>query len=969
MDSNATFATEAGAKKPSFAEKFVGLFDKRTSPFSSGEILRLERMVLTRSTGEIDPNLTSDEHSFRNTAQEFKATALCLSGGGIRSASFALGVTQALAAKRLLTSFDYLSTVSGGGYLGGFLQRWLLGDVRDGRNEIGLQEVLAKSVEGNTLPEIDRLRDGSNFITPQLGLFSSDSWVVVATSLRNVFVNWLLFAPLFMILAALPVALYWTLMAASQAEAQIALVIHFLALAWAMATVGVGLPTYRRGGFLTPREITGNIVVPVFVAAIATLVMAAGPPLADPPFAADPEIWKMWPSAVSATIAPLAGLLGTVVFCMRSRAIAGGRVLADLLLWSFCGILAALTYFLVSTYLVGTDDRIVWNNEGGTVGAEYLIIGGPALFVAAILLAGWIFSLFRGVLRRSPNLKSDFDREWLVRLSALLLKPTLAWAALATVALIIVYYDPETGTFSTSDTEGSLLSFDKGAALISSGFASGLIGAFAGKSGSTWIGYVRKFLSLELVAMTATVLFCILALTVGGLVVNDLIGRGHDLVTTSPFAGWFEPHWYMALACLGLIVALAAFVAVFGRVVDVNRFSLNGFYRNRLARAFLGAARCGPLLPGDANIDVRRADPFTGFDPEDNVRLHTLWPSFRSKDRRPALFPVINVALNAVATKRLAWQERKALPFVLTPLVCGSGWLGPAGAYVISNRYGGQERDQALEGNGVTLAAAMAISGAAASPNMGYHSSPSTAFLMTLFNVRLGAWLPNPALWKPGSDDNPVEKQRNAAGLLLRELVGRTEDSKPDVYLSDGGHFENLGLYEMIRRRCAYIVVVDTGCDPGFGFEDLGNALRKISIDFNVDITFSDFNVRAKGETGRPRFAHAVGTIDYPEGWQGKLLYLKPTLTDDLPLDVRAYSTAHGSFPHETTADQWYTESQFESYRRLGQHLVETIGATTYESFSEGPDRLSSFILAAEAALSPTRAHGGTVGPPCPDRA
>ena len=132
----------------------------------------------------------------------------------------------------------------------------------------------------------------------------------------------------------------------------------------------------------------------------------------------------------------------------------------------------------------------------------------------------------------------------------------------------------------------------------------------------------------------------------------------------------------------------------------------------------------------------------------------------------------------------------------------------------------------------------MAISGAAASPNMGYHSSTTLAFLMTLLNVRLGAWFGNPG--KAGARHWPTtygcSSPRQAIRPLVDEALGLTDDTHPYVYLSDGGHFENLGLYEMVRRRCKRIVVCDAGQDEGCAFDDLGNAVRKIYVDLGVRI-------------------------------------------------------------------------------------------------------------------------------------
>ena len=162
----------------------------------------------------------------------------------------------------------------------------------------------------------------------------------------------------------------------------------------------------------------------------------------------------------------------------------------------------------------------------------------------------------------------------------------------------------------------------------------------------------------------------------------------------------------------------------------------------------------------------------------------------------------------------------------MSALHCGSSDL----KYRSSGEYGGK--------GGISLGTALALSGAAASPNMGYHSSPLLGFIMTLFNARLGAWLGNPGL--ENSDTWRHEGPHSAIDSLVREAAGLTNDTSPYIYLSDGGHFENLGVYEMIKRGCRYIVVLDAASDPNFIYHDLGNALRKIRIDTKIPIDFDE---------------------------------------------------------------------------------------------------------------------------------
>ena len=166
---------------------------------------------------------------------------------------------------------------------------------------------------------------------------------------------------------------------------------------------------------------------------------------------------------------------------------------------------------------------------------------------------------------------------------------------------------------------------------------------------------------------------------------------------------------------------------------------------------------------------------------------------------------------------------------------------------------------------------------------------------------------------------------------LLAELFGSTDDRSRYVYLSDGGHFENLALYELIRRRCRLIVASDAGSDPETRFEDLGNAVRKAYTDFGVEIEIDPTPIKKDPETGLSRSHCAVGTIRYDKldgGPPGLLIYLKTSRTGDEPVDVRSYAAENEEFPHQSTADQWFSESQFESYRKLGEHVaVTTLGA------------------------------------------
>ena len=211
------------------------------------------------------------------------------------------------------------------------------------------------------------------------------------------------------------------------------------------------------------------------------------------------------------------------------------------------------------------------------------------------------------------------------------------------------------------------------------------------------------------------------------------------------------------------------------------------------------------------------------------------------------LLPIINTTLNLVHGENLAWQQRKAESFSMTPLYCGN-WLE---GYRRSTEYGRRE--------GITVGTAITISGAAANPNMGYSSSPVLAFLMSIFNVRLGAWLGNTNARGNKTYLRPGPKL--ALKPLFAEVFGLTNSSRRYVNLSDGGHFDNLGLYEVVLRRCRHVLVSDAGNDGSFAFEDLGNAIRKIRIDFGIPIEFKTQDRNPSQRTRELRQAEQAGPV------------------------------------------------------------------------------------------------------------
>jgi hypothetical protein len=368
-------------------------------------------------------------------------------------------------------------------------------------------------------------------------------------------------------------------------------------------------------------------------------------------------------------------------------------------------------------------------------------------------------------------------------------------------------------------------------------------------------------------------------------------------------------------------------------------------------------------------VPARRPNPITGFDPSDDFPLNDLaivrgWGDDLVVDYRGP-YHLVNTSMNLVAGGDLAWQERMAESFVLSPLYCGSKTTGfrktvvrrvdlEDGELDLRERDSGDAELPGFGGN-IRLGTAISVSGAAASPNAGYHSSPLVTILLTVFNARLGLWLGNPSRpsWRKSGPGFAI--------YLIDELFGRTTSKGKYVYLSDGGHFENLGVYELVRRRCRHIVVCDAGADPQSSFWDLGSLVRKCREDFGVRIEIDISPLLKEDGATHAKWHCAVGSIHYEDvdTWAspGTLFYIKPSLTGDEPSDVRNYVSEHRDFPHESTADQFFGESQFESYRVLGEHIAAEVFLDAVEEAGTSADADAIFSELRRRWFPPPAGH------------
>jgi len=843
------------------------------------------------------------------------SAALCLSGGGIRSAAFALGVIQALASHprsasgarvrcsddSLLGKFHYLSTVSGGGYIGGWLSA---GVARTGFGSLWPKLLDVRARPEEEPGEIAWLRRYSNYLTPKLGIGSADAWTVVAIFIRNLVLNWLVLLPVLcgalLLLKLVAVGVAWLgKYPPDDCTPGVPLVLAAIGLVLLVAAVHFATrrrPSRTRQGATQPEFLIGDLLPAGLSGLMFTLALAV--PCAH--HYALPLPLFSWSGGSLVSFGVAAGVaaygLGWLLALPRSRGRANFGL--DFLAWTAAGaVYGALLGLGVYVH------RLIYGAgfwEFDTSEVALLVFGVPwALTIQ--LVAETIF-----VALSSWEVESDADREWFGRAAGWFVVSALGWTIVMFLSLVAAQAIVHLYAQISDNIYAKL-------ATALPGLLSAVATAVLGKSSlSPARGPAKNWTGLMMdigLAIAAPVFAASLVILASALLDAALLGQPL-LETTSihgPPAAGSLPPWPDAATLLLEGLAVAATVGVIAsKFVNINQFSLHALYRNRLIRAFLGAAH-----------PHRRPDPFTGFDEADNLSVYQLW----SPGGGWQPFHLVNMTLNIVSTTNLAWQERKAESFTVSPLHAGSGCR----AFRLSRDYGRRDR-------GISLGTALAISGAAVSPNMGYHSSPAVTLLLALLNVRLGWWLGNPG--PEGEKTYRDQGPKTAVAPLLEEAFGLTTDKKPYVYLSDGGHFENLGLYEMVRRRCRFIVVSDAGCDPDFAFADLGNAVRKIKLDLGVAIRFRGLTAlvkRQNGGAGARTPYHAIGEIDYPDAdgtegvRKGLILYIKPAYHGSENIDIRSYAAANPDFPHQSTTDQWFSESQFESYRALGFEITDKV--------------------------------------------
>jgi hypothetical protein len=902
-------------------------------------------------------------------------TGLALSGGGIRSATYSLGVMQSLHKHGLLKGIDYLSTVSGGGFAGGWLTAWLcrhqqafppderLATERDGASagasrDHGLARMVDEIANGVT-PQVatdqhevqaDRTSAGrdaihhvrlyANYLTPRKGVLSLDSWRAATTIGRDVMLTNAVLLPILVALVLLA-ELYFVAFDATWLKSaepvwqnnhrlQLAAIPLAAIAAWFIALSAMWLRFVRHGdGFNTiviGVSIASSVLVALFAPIIPVAEVSSG---TGGSLDAALDNLGSWGSAIDTSagrivLVWLAGAIALMSYALGGR---GGRL-------DSVRVRARLERCQTALLVIGAavGAAVALGGYGHEFGLFLQTRGsGTALDIfannlkwipVAMATLGSIYTIFM----TSPSASADARAtEQPSRVTAIVfaITPVAVLLVLALASAFVAHWAIDK-LVSRPLGAPALLRYCAGVLLVMCAYGALVEARFEamkqhkrGRLATNLTAAVLMAMTIPAVILPFSVYLAAAALacaayslmvlraalaTIGNTRPAWLLGGGFLSVAalTAIAAGGASENAAFAIG-VALIGAVLGWVMAIGWFADPNALSLHAFYRARLVRGFLGASNKDR---GEKLKDIR------DFDANDDLPL-----SCAARDSLKGPYHLINATLNLTAGRDLASAQRSSDRFLLSPLYCGSSrtLYRPTKEYMADK---------------LQLGTAMAISGAAVSPVMG-SVSPTAALsmLLTILNVRLGFWAPTP---------NKPRWREESASLwpfyLLFEMTSQTNELASYCYLTDGGHFDNTGLYSLIERGCRNIVLADCGADAKPCFEDLGTAIRRCRIDFGTTIDI-DLTPAMKTKpddrqpflvgriTYHPRHAAALG-MDEPSG---VLIVLKPTVGPGDTADVRQYALQNATFPQHVTTDQWFDEAQFESYRQLGELTMDRL--------------------------------------------
>ncbi len=775
---------------------------------------------------------------------------LALSGGGIRSAAFCLGVLQSLKANGPFAAIDYLSTVSGGGYTGAALIAGM--EREDGKFPFST-EIGGSNQPDNDIADsraVKEIRDRSRYLMPE-GKF--DLFISFAIILRGLMVNAVFIGAVPLLAAAITLFLNPRLTSGSTADILIAepgwLATHIGETLWVSKSLAILFGLYL-----------------LFWAIGRSFREQRNADLSDPE--SRPATWA-------------------------------GRALLALIIVFFCELQPPIIRWVFQYLTRSGGETGLWQDISGIVTA--LSAGTGALAISWRWLMGAIQAASKS-FGLGPQLKALTAKLVLFLLAAAL--PALIYVLY--IWLVIAGAADEHGNLSMAPKLIKGLAVNGTLVGLSCIIALTLLLAI-----TAWqiaFGPITKVPAKDgNDARPISPFFLTAAIFTTGAVC------GYLFYQYSPFAV-FEAHVGGGIYSFGGI-CLTIIAALFSE----NANSLHQLYRDRLNRAFAMGAEGGRSF-----LLSRLNDPF---------------PS--GAKRRP--YPIINMAVNLQGSKHKNHRGRDADFFVVTPDHVGSDATG----------YADVRKFEKAEPH-IDLAAAAAISGAAVGPEMGRFGVPLLAPTLAMLNIRLGYWARNPKFLADDASARKAGISDWRLNYIFREMFGRLHEGLSKVLLSDGGHIDNLGLYQLLKRRCDVIIVSDAEADPAMTFSSLIAVERFARIDLGVrfDLPFAavrDSAIKRKKALAAGDLSAssdiwnhaAIGEIHYPkskdendpqEEKTGILLYIKASVTGDEKGYILDYEQRYPAFPHEPTSDQFFSEEQFEAYRALGFHAADRAWKTTDET-------------------------------------
>lgn len=880
---------------------------------------------------------------------------LALSGGGIRSATTNLGTLQALSRMGVLPMVDYLSTVSGGGYIGGCLSSLLSwnGNKPGTGEDAGAAftfdsdvrpcfttewpsfpfraERLADRSDDHGDAQVRHLRTHGNFLIARLGLLRRETMRSIGNLLTGITYNLLAF--LLLLFAAS--ALYLAAVLALAPELPSVFKVEGR---WepASRTMALGERRATTSDVALGQRLQWNACQLLHGLAIPWNPRSCGPrSLSREPSAAAGRLsWldRLAPPHKPLLIAFAVGVAFSLAALVWVQARLGRylRYLRDArtaertpnhqsandipppeegeseedsferrILWQL-GAAVALTA-LITLILLRSE---LWPTASG-VGVD----GGAQvawLFVPfAVFFGAWVTGLFLGTAF------IPWRGQWTRRLRSMWggLQAITIYGGSATLLLGAL----PVGIYAVRDhTVGAVI----GAvgSLIASRLLASRAAALAGRRMRLPPELRRLFLGVSVALAVGLLVLFFCALLAG----EDTSWKG-----------------------VGLHFAIAATVfAAFGYLTNHNRIGPHYFYRDRLAETYLLT---------EIRDRKRRLRVFRDAMEMPLRSLHGQPGSGAGRWRNTAPYHLISAAINLAGSRDLTRKDRKSGYWLFAKLYCGSKHTGfrPTKDYRMGE---------------TKLARALTISGAAVSSAMGSGGFFAQAFATVLFNIRLGYWMENP---------HRQQCLRSREGrvfwplYLWKEVTMKTTEHDRLVNLSDGGHTgDNVGIYPLLERRCKVIIACDAERDPALTFGSFTEALRHAYIDMGVSVDIDLTMLRPDPTTGMSRSHCAVGRIRYPDqqDQESYLIYIKSSLTGDEPEPVLNYKSQFAAFPHESTADQFFDDAQFESYRALGVHLAEhTFGRwITEKDFSAAYQQHSPVPIERPISTTPTGKEGSS---------